>query len=217
MKALTSLAAALLLALAAAPATAQDRTPLARADVAATAGLLTINKTEFDSYNRRHGEAFFTLGAGWYWTDHLKTDVEIGASTETRTYRAVPIDIGGQQQIAATSVRFHSNRVALVQHYQFRRNEWFHPSVGGGIDVVRERYSLTDEPIYFYDQATRQSRVLRDAVAHGDEDEVTVRALATSGFKAYVSPRSFFLGDLRVTFTSRAEDILLRFGFGVDF
>lgn len=217
MKALIRIAAAALLLSGAGPAAAQDRKPLARGDVAATAGLLTINKTEFDSYNDWHGEAFFTVGAGWYWTDHHKTDVEIGTSTEARTYAAVPINVGGQQHVATSLIKFHSSRVALVQRYQFRRNEWFHPSLGVGVDVVRERYSLSEDPIYFYDQVTRQSRLLRDAITHAAENDLDVRALAIGGFKAYLSPRAFFLTDLRVTFASRVEDTLVRFGFGVDF
>ena len=42
-------------------------------------------------------------------------------------------------------------------------------------------------------------------------------ALVVGGFKAYLTPRTFFNGDMRVTFASRAEDILFRIGFGVDF
>ena len=217
MRASRPIAAAVLLLWTANPAPAQDRTPLARGDVAGTAGWLAVNKSEFDSYNDWHGEGLFTVGSGWYWTDNLKTDVEIGASTETRTYGAAEVEIGGQRHIAPSTIRFRSTRLALIQRYQFGRNEWFHPSLGAGVDVVRERYSRREEPIFFYDQVTRQSRLLRDALEHGDESETEARALVVGGFKAYLTQRTFFLGDLRVTFASRAEDTLLRFGFGVDF
>src|SRR3954454_6119844 len=137
MKPWTLTAATVLFLWSASPAGAQDRTPLARGDLAGTAGWLAVNRPEFDTYNRWHGEGFFTVGAGWYWTDHLKTDVELGASTESTAYSAVTVDIGAQQHIAPSIVTFSSTRVALTQRYQFRRNEWFHPSVGAGIDIVR--------------------------------------------------------------------------------
>src|SRR5215203_2479535 len=210
-------AAAFLFLWSASPAAAQDRKPLARGDAAGTAGWLAVNKPAFDTYNDWHAAVFFTAGAGWYWTDHLKTDVEVGATTESRTYRAVPVDIDGRQYIAPSIVTFGSTRVALIQRYQFGRNQWFHPSLGAGIDIVRERYSQRLEPIFSFDQPTRQSRLLRDAIERADEHELEAHALVVGGFKAYFTPRAFFLGDLRVAFASRAEDTLLRIGFGVDF
>ena len=217
MKPLIPAATAALLLWTATPAPAQDRKPLVRGDAAATAGWLAVNKTEFDSYNDWHGQGLFTIGAGWYWTDHLKTEVEFGATTETRTYGSADVFIGGQRYIAPAIIEFSSNRVALIQRYQFFRNEWFHPSIGAGVDIVSEKYSSREESVYFYDQVTKQSRVLRDAVERDDENETEVRAVVAGGFKAYLTQRTFFLGDMRVTFASRAEDTLLRFGFGVDF
>jgi hypothetical protein len=217
MRPLTPVAAAILLLWSACPAAAQDRKPLARGDVAGTAGWMAVNTTELGSYNNWDGQGFFTVGAGWYWTDHLKTDVEIGASTTTQTYRSTPIDIGGQRQFVSSLIRFSSTRVAMIQRYQFGRNQWFHPSLGAGIDVVRESYSQRDEPIFAYDQITRQGRLVRDGVQHTDEEETDARALVVGGFKAYLTPRTFFIGDMRVAFASRPEDVLLRVGFGVDF
>jgi hypothetical protein len=217
MKALIPSAAAVLFLWTASPGAAQDRSPLARGDVSGTAGWIAVNTTEFESYNDWHGQGLFTFGAGWYWTDHLKTDVEIGTSTETQTYGAFPVDIGGQRHFVTSAIRFSSTRVALLQRYQFGRNQWFHPSVGAGVDIVRESYSRREEPIYVYDQVARQNRLLREPIPYGDEHETALRALIVGGFKGYVTPRTFFLGDMRVTFAARAEDILFRVGFGVDF
>ena len=210
-------AAAVLVLWSASPASAQDRRLLARGDVAGTAGWIAVNKTAIDTYNDWHGQGFFTLGAGWYWTNHLKTDVEIAATTATETYGATAVYIGGQRQFAPSFIRFSSKRVALIQRYQFGRNQWFHPSLGAGVDIVRESYSRREDPIFVYDQITRQSRLLREAIQHADEDDTEARALLVGGFKAYLTPRTFFLGDMRVTFASRAEDVLVRIGFGVDF
>lgn len=217
MRALIPAGAAILLLWTTSPASAQNRTPLARGDVTGTAGWIAVNTTETESYNNWHGQGFFTAGAGWYWTDHLKTDLEVAASTTSETYSAIQIDINGQQQYLPTRLRFGSTRVALIQRYQFGRNQWFHPSLGAGVDIVRERYSRRDEPVFGYDQTTRQSRLLREAIEHGLEHEVVARALVVGGFKAYVTPRTFFLADMRITFASWPEDVLFRTGFGVDF
>jgi hypothetical protein len=218
MRPLITTAAAVLLLCNPARGAAQDRTPLARGDVAGTAGWIAVNAPQFDGYNDNwQGQGFFSGGAGWYWTDHLKTDVEIGTSTTAQRYVPFQIEIGGQRQFAPVFVRFRSTRVALTQRYQFGRNQWFHPSLGIGIDLVREHSSRREEPVFIYDQVTRQSRLAREAIQHPDDTESAVRALAVGGFKAYLTPRSFFLADMRVGFASRPEDVLLRVGFGVDF
>jgi hypothetical protein len=217
MKPSMSLAAAVLILWTATLAAAQDRTPLARGDVSGTAGWLAVNTTGLESYNDWHGQGLFTAAAGWYWTDHLKTDVEIGASTATQTYGAVPIDIDGQRHFVSSLIRFSSTRVALIQRYQFGRNQWFHPSLGAGVDIVRTSFSQREEPVLVYDQVTRQNHLLRQPIEHADRDDTEARALVVGGFKAYLTPRTFFLGDMRVAFASRPEDILLRVGFGVDF
>ena len=217
MKASISLAAAVLVVSSASPAPAQDGNRLARGDISATAGRLIVNIAEFDSYDDWRGQGVFTAGVGWYWTDHLKTEVEIGASTNARTYGAVPIAIGGQQYIAPTEIRFSSTRIALLQRYQFGRNEWFHPSLGAGLDLVSRSHRLRQDPIHVYDPVTRQSRQLRSAVPGNRQRDTEVRALAVGGFKAYLTPRSFVLADMRVTFAGRPDDVLLRVGLGVDF
>ena len=217
MKPLIAAVAVTLLLADLSPAAAQGRQPLTRGDVSGTAGWLGVNTTEFDSYNNWHGQALFTVGAGWYWTDHLKTDIEFGASTTSQIYSAVTVDIAGRPTYVSSLIRFRSSRVAVLQRYQFGRNQWFHPSVGAGVDIVHRRSSQRDEPVYGYDPFTRQNGVLRQPLERSIGGETDVRAAAIGGFKAYITPRAFFLSDMRVTFTSRPEDVLLRVGFGVDF
>lgn len=217
MKLFMPLAAAALLLWNARAASAQHATLLARGDVTATAGRLAVNVANLDSYDDWHGQGLFTAGAGWYWTDHLKTDVEIGGTTKARTYAATPVVIGGQPHVASSQITFSSKRLALLQRYQFGRNEWFHPNVGAGLEVVSRSKSVRQDPVWVYDQVTRQSRLLIPAVQQERQKDAEARALAVAGFKAYVTRRAFFLGDFRVAFTDRPEDALLRFGVGVDF
>jgi hypothetical protein len=222
MKRLTvSLSASLLLA-AAPPLLAQDQPApprLMRGDISGTVSWVTINKSDVRSYNDWHSQFGVSGGAGWYWTDHHKTQVEFAATTAASVYSSEPFVAGPQQQTFVTTVRsYESQRVSLTQLYQFRRNEWVHPFVGAGLDIVREQSSGRDDPIFWYDPIARQSRLARDSVRYGAQSEIAARAVLTAGVKAYFSRKVFALTDLRVAVSShRAEDTQWRFGLGADF
>jgi hypothetical protein len=201
-----------------AQATAAPR--LMRGDVSGTVGWASTNKSEFESYNNWHSQGEASHALGWYWTDHHKTEVEVGATTERSTYAATPfVATSGLPATYIPSHRtFSSRRFAVIQHYQFRRNEWVHPFLGAGLDIVRERESRRDEPVFSYDPVTRQSRVARDAVQYGETTDVDVRTVLTGGVKAYFTRKVFGLTDVRVSVgRRRAEDVHWRFGLGVDF
>ena len=100
---------------------------------------------------------------------------------------------------------------------QFYRNAWAHPHVAAGVDLTWETHEQEDQPVFFYDSQSRVSRVLQPARTIGPSTELLVRPFVELGTKLYVSPRSFFRTDLRLTLGGGAEEVLLRFGFGVDF
>jgi len=212
-----------LLAAAPSPLFAQDTgSPprLMRGDVSGTVGWVSTNKGDltYDAYNDWQSQAAFSIGAGWYWTDHHQTRVEASGTTETTVYSAFPATFPGVQTFYPVRRTFASRRLSITQHYQFRRNEWVHPFLGAGVDFVRERVSRKDDPVFAYDPITRQSRLVRDAVQHGPEDEDTARGVLTAGVKAYMSRKVFALTDLRVSIGSRrTEDVQWRFGLGADF
>ena len=192
---------------------------LMRGDVSGTVAWVSTNKGDeaYDHYNDWRSQAAFSLGAGWYWTDHHQTRVEVAGTTETTVYSAVPAPFPGQPFIPVRR-SFESRRISVTQHYQFRRNEWVHPFVGAGVDFVRERVSGKDDPVFVYDPITRQSRLVRDAVDHLAHDENTARGVLTGGVKAYLSRKVFAVTDLRVSIGSRrTEDVQWRFGLGADF
>ena len=43
----------------------------------------------------------------------------------------------------------------IAQQYQFFRNQWFHPHVGGGVDIARETTTEEYEPVFVFDPVTR--------------------------------------------------------------
>ncbi len=87
-----AIAVALLLAGAPAPGLKQRLGRSSRADVSGSLGWFNADKAELNSsegtndwYNR---SLYGGAGFGWYWTDHWKTEIEGGASSEAelRTY-----------------------------------------------------------------------------------------------------------------------------------
>ena len=221
MNRLTLLAAASLVLGMAPRLLAQDQPPpprLMRGDISGTVGWVSIDKSDVRSYNDWHSQLGVSGGAGWYWTDHHKTQVEVAATTGATVYSSEQIVVSPQQQTFLTTVRqYESQRVSLTQLYQFRRNEWVHPFLGAGLDIVREQSSRRDDPAYWYDPISRQSRLAREPVQHGKRSEVTARAVLTAGVKAYFSRKVFALTDLLVGIGGqRTEDVQWRVGLGAD-
>ena len=108
-------------------------------------------------------------------------------------------------------------RLAIGQRYQFFRNAWFHPDVGAGAEVAWVTQTMRLEPVFVYDPAGRMPAPLEPGRTEGPDTTLEVRPFADVGFKAYMSPRVFFRGSARVTARHGVEDVLLRFGVGVDF
>jgi hypothetical protein len=213
-------AAALLLACAPsveaqAPAAPQ---PIVRADVTGSVGWLAVAKdasSEFE-VNRWHHSLFGAAGAGWYWTDHHKTEVDIGVGQAAESFTGQPVTIDGVRTFVTTESQFSRRTLGISQQYQFFRNAWFHPHVAAGALVTWERITDRISPVVIFDRPG-PGRELRPGRTEGPRTEVTVRPFLATGFKAYMNRRGFFRSDIRVGFRGGADDVLVRFGFGIDF
>jgi hypothetical protein len=142
--------------------------------------------------------------------------VDFGGGTRGDTYRYESFTVNGVQTFEAARVRIQQTNLAIGQQYQFFRNQWFHPHVGGGIDVARRSTETEYQPVTVFDNATRTSRIVTPARTEVTND-VIARPFLETGFKAYMSRRAFFTSDARLLFKSGTDEILFRFGFGVDF
>jgi opacity protein-like surface antigen len=209
------LAAVVLILAGGTPAFAQG--PLMRGDVSGTLGWLAAATGDYDYYDHWYSSFLGELGAGWYWSNHAKLEISGGATKERTVYGSVTFVQNGLQHYGASRQRFSTRRLSIAQLYQMGDNQWFHPYVGAGVDVVWERTSRRDEAMFSYDIAARQNRLLRNPVEFPASTESTVVPAVSAGFKAYLTPRGFFRSDLRVSFSSGPNDVSLRFGFGVDF
>jgi hypothetical protein len=171
-----------------------------------------------DDFNDWMNDIFYAgAGAGWHWTDHLKTQVDFGAGTKGRQYRYGNLVIDGRPAYQTSRVTVRQQSLAVAQQYQFFRNQWFHPRVGAGVDFARETTTEHYDSIFVFDNVTHVSKAITPPRTEGPEHDWVARPFAETGFKAYVTSKVFFTGDARIMFRSRIEEVLFRAGFGFDF
>jgi hypothetical protein len=192
--------------------------PVPRPDIAGTVGWLNVNKSELtdsnDWYNRSaHGALIF----GWYWSTHIKTELEVSASTKAELYAAREDFINGIRVLGPSEYDFSTRRVTLAAQYQFGENAWFHPHVATGVDVNREKIRRLDRDVFVYDPVARFSSLVHRSIRHPDAVDTHVRPFVGAGLKGYFTRRGFVRTDVRVVFAERVEEAIVRFGVGVDF
>jgi hypothetical protein len=181
--------------------------------MAASAGLFTADRETVNdccSSSSWSAGLFRGVGGGFYWTDHLKTEAEVALPGQTQAYSYFSERISGNQFRYTQEKHSYSNRrLSLAQVYQFGRNATFHPFVLGGVDIDRERETV--------------ERYVSTPSGRTDETEsgaTTTRArpFAGVGFKAYMSERAFFRGEVRVAGKNgRADQLVWKAGIGIDF
>src|SRR5262245_25619510 len=219
MRAIRIVPALFLFLLATSPALAQDAPRrLARGDAFASLGWFNADKGDLVEYNDWYNRSLFGGGTvGWYWTNHLKTEVDLGATTRARVYSYQTVFLGNVPTSHVSEFYFRTRRIALSQQYQFRDNAWFHPHLAAGVDFTAEQIEQEDEPVYGVDPVTRTTRIVQPELIHPERTEWHTRPFVSGGFKAYMTRRSFFRTDMRFVINKGVDEVLLRFGFGVDF
>jgi hypothetical protein len=198
-------------------AAAQQADPLVRGDLSGTIGWLAVSPAA-PLLNPEWANSLYGTGAaGWYWTDHLKTEIEFVTATEGRMYGHEQRYVNGISAFRSIESSLSRRTLALGQHYQFFRNAWLHPYVGAGLAVTWERRTDDYDPLLIWDDPRGQPRLLEPPRREGPRTRTAVTAFVQSGFKAYMTPRTFFRADLRVGFDDRFDTTQLGAGFGFDF
>lgn len=156
------------------------------------------------------------ITVGYYWTPHLKTGIDLAVSTEGETYSIEPIAVAGSA-VPVYLPREHRLRTAVLAagvSHQFFENRWFHPFVGTGLELLREREQI--ETVFPFAPGTRPSFVMPE----GTERRLryTVRPFVETGFKVYFSEHAFIRSDIRTSWTTDGlASLAWRSGVGVDF
>jgi hypothetical protein len=192
------------------PATqAQSVAPaLFRADTAASIGWFAADRTEPDACCGGWSSSFFKgVGGGYYWTDHLKTELDISWPGTTRAFTYSSRPNTAESPFIYDDHTYTTLKVSASQLYQFGQNAVVHPFVGIGLDVDHDRDEIT--------RTTQLGRAFSEI--HLTEHETHVRPFLTTGIKAYFSERTFFRTDVRVGFSDQLDQIVWRSGIGVDF
>jgi outer membrane protein W len=220
-------ALAMAVSLSALNATAQDagRTPAvtlapaspSRWDLAAHVTWLGERRNQQTDWDRWYGVGSGGADIGYYWTPHLKVELDVATSTKGESYSYEQIPLPGSP-IPSFLPREHEFRVTTAAaglNAQFFENAWVHPFIGAGIELLREREHIeTAVPIVI----TRDGR----PVSISPEPETRVRyagrPFVGAGFKGYVSERVFIRTDMRTSWSSDGVAALAwRTGIGVDF
>jgi hypothetical protein len=150
-----------------------------------------------------------SVSGSFYWTEHVRSDVEFSATNEGDSYAYIRNPVPAQPGRYQIFERwfFSDRRVSVGQSWQFGTNDWAHPSVGAGIEMTWERLRR-DRPFQGFDLPTATTVV---------EKNFEVRPFVQTGVKSYVSTRTFVRTDARVSFGDHLVDVSLRIGVGVDF
>jgi opacity protein-like surface antigen len=200
-----------------ASARAQDvAAPLVRADISVGAGWHHARVAAAGEYDEwYHDSVSGSATAGWYWTDHLKTELDLTTTSPGRVNLFTQTVVNGQNTFRYGWIDQGTSGVALAQTYQFFDNAWFHPYVGAGLDVVRETTDEHIEPLTSFDRVTGRPRIV-DAARGESSARWLGRPVVAAGFKAYMTRRSYFKTDARVRASRRVDDLVIRVGVGID-
>ena len=108
--------------------------------------------------------------------------------------------------------------VGATAMYQFFDNQWVHPFVGAGAELVRERHLAGALPASTIRFSTAVPSLSLPSVPAVDTITYSVRPIVTGGFKFYVSPHAFVRTDVRTTLSAdRPLAWQWRGGVGFDF
>ena len=189
----------------------QTAAALPRVDVAAATGWFVADRSiQGDGCCSSWSSSLFRgVSGGFYWTEHLKTEVELAAPGPTEGYTV------RSERLTNNLFRYFSEehtisatRVSLSQAYQFGHNSTFHPFVRGGVDIDRERDEIEGHVTTgsaFEEQHTVATRT-------------RARPFGGVGFKAYFNDRAFFRGEARFSPGREGLDQMAwTAGVGIDF
>jgi hypothetical protein len=172
-------------------------------------------------YETRMNSLFAGATLGRYWTENVKTEVELGNGGTIQgifywddSFRSAPY---GRPAAATAS----DIQVSGAQIYQFFHNAWFHPFVGAGALYDRERLHASrpaqQATVYSYSNGKTITQEVSIPAWTKDSTGSKVSGFILTGFKAYVAAHAFFRGDFRLTFGTGSRAINTRIGFGFDF
>jgi len=189
-----------------------------RWDVTGQLSMLNRNTSELSRWDHWYSVAAVNGTAGYYWSPHFKTELELGFAGEGSIDGTEETPVPGQS-FPYSRYRDHRLRettVGATALYQFFENQWVHPFVGSGVELVHERHIADAIPATSVVISSAPVRL--PAVAAVDSVSYSLRPLVTGGVKFYVTPHAFIRTEVRASLTRDFPAALQwRAGLGVDF
>lgn len=196
---------------------------LPRYDIGVLGGWGGLRSTSDRDYNPWDGVGVVALQIGRYWTDHIKTEVQIQTTSEAVVFEnpRAPVVVPGVSTpvFRYSELQMRVRGAAALVHYQFFRNQWFHPFLGVGvsIDVDRLQRRFPEQVVPAGPNASLPWVTLAREVGP-IRTETSVRPLLAGGFKVYVAHRAFLRSDASLGVSVHERGTLRwQFGGGFDF
>ncbi len=205
------------------------------ADAAATAeqprwdfnlgiGMMAAQPGEFSRgyYDDWYSEGRYSVGLGYYWTKHFKTEVEFATSGEGSRYVQEFIRIPGTSNVVPFSVEeFHRLQQTSVRAvWQFLDNAWVHPYLNAGGVFEADRQHRRSQDQFYYPPDPRGGTPpirFRPEVDPGPEWEHRGGLMAGGGAKFYVSMNSYINTGMQLSWAKPSTTVTFLAGFGVEF
>lgn len=168
-------------------------------------------------------EGRYAVSAGYFWTTHLKTELEFAASSEGDRYVTRTIVVPGfTGPYPLNTQEFYRLQQASARvAWQFLDNAWVHPYVNAGFvfDMERRRTHLPEQFRYVgNDPRDPNNRIV---IAHeertGPNYEYRRGLTLGAGGKFFVSPNAYINTGVQWTHTRPALSFSWIGGIGVEF
>jgi hypothetical protein len=204
----------------AAPVSAQDRPTIslavpdpARWDAGGYVGWVGGQRVAVGStFDQWSDAASFSASGGYYWTPHVKVELQFAATTWDEVFVQSSFDNGASFRFGQQ--RSRTDRLTAAVHYQFFENTWFHPFAAAGVTGTREstRLELSEQRICPPLPCISVPLPVESAARH------YARPFVGTGFKWYLTERAFIRSDLGfVLAASDRASVQWHTGFGLDF
>ena len=177
-----------------------------RWDIAAHIGWLMARTPDPGVY----GNDIYNVGLGGvtlgqYLAPHLKAEAHIAFHGEGRLYREEFLP-NTMPPFRASEHHIRTAATGAGLHYQFFDNQWFHPYLGGGVELLRE-----EDRVLVIDSRPGAPRPVSTGVTYSP------RPFVATGFKLYVTERAFVRAGVQGSFSSRdATHVAWTLGVGAD-
>ena len=196
-----------------------------RWDVGVTAGFFQANpkQTEGPYGDDWYPQGRYAVTVGRFWTEHLKTEMELAITGEGTRYTQRYATIPGVPPYYPISVQEHFQLTQLSGRgvWQFFENSWVHPYLFGGVSLEAERQRAWVPEQFFYgsgDPRTPSNRIpLTPAVSAGPDTVYRIGAIGGAGSKFYMSPASYFNASVLMSQAKTSRNVSFVAGFGWDF